>query len=70
MQRREQDAAKDALDKLDKGKTKGGVNGQIKRQRKRSDTADDADRASTTSGNVFDETRNNGLNRAAIQDSS
>ena len=35
-----------------------------------SDTPQDQDRMSTLSGNVFDDTRNNGLNKAAIQDSS
>lgn len=44
--------------------------GQPERNRMPSETGEDAERVSTTSGNVFDETRNNGLNKAAIQDSS
>lgn len=67
MQKREQEPLKDPLNKA---KLRSAANVQVQRQRMPSETPEDAERVSTTSGNVFDETRNNGLNKAAIQDSS
>ena len=67
MQKREQEPLKDPLNKA---KLRHAASGQAQRNRMPSETPEDAERVSTTSGNMFDETRNNGLNKAAIQDSS
>lgn len=67
MQKREQEPLKDPLSKA---KVRNAASSQAQRHRMPSETPEDAERVSTTSGNMFDETRNNGLNKAAIQDSS
>ena len=66
MQKRDQEPLKDSKSQA---KMRHAASGQAERNRMPSETPEDAERVSTTSGNVFDETRN-GLNRAAIQDSS
>ena len=56
MQKREQEPLKDPLNKA---KLRHAASGQAQRNRMPSETPEDAERVSTTSGNMFDETRNN-----------